>query len=297
MSESNKQTLRGNKIGFLFFKLFLKLGGLYAAYTLLTGVTLHYWLFDKKAVTAALAYLKRRFPEDNKILVRLKVYLLFYSQGKQLIDRFTKIATALKFHFDFAGKENLEKIMESEKGFILLMSHAGNWQLAMTELTHIRKKILLVIRPEENEAVRKALNINSHNSSFGIISPEGHLGGIVPVVKELNQGNCVSYMGDRAYGFESVKVNFMGKKASFPLGAFAVAAATKVPVVIGLASKTGHKSYKVDFTNIIKPEYKSRKNKKEQISAWVQEYADILDSFFEKYPYQCFLFHDIWEEN
>ena len=116
MPESKKQTLRGNKTGFLFFKIFLKFGGLYAAYALLLGVSLHYWLFDRVAVKTGSAYLKRRFPNDNRVQIRLKVYLLFYSQGKQLIDRYTKISTAVKFNFDFTGKENLEKIMDSEKG-------------------------------------------------------------------------------------------------------------------------------------------------------------------------------------
>ncbi|MAF94760.1 MAG: hypothetical protein CMM60_03265 [Rhodospirillaceae bacterium] len=296
ISKTSNQTLRGNQIGFWFFKIFLRFGGLWAAYTLLTGVSLHYWLFDRKAVKAATAYLKRRFPSDSKLLIRLKVYKLFYSQGRQLIDRFAHITGAAQFHFDFIGRDILNKITSSEKGFILLMTHAGNWQLAMAELTELKKKIFLVIRKEENRAVQKALNINSKNNTFGIISPEEHLGGVVPVVKELNNGNAVSYMGDRSYGFEAVEINFMNDKASFPYGAFAIAAATKVPVVIGLSSKTGLKNYKVDFTNIIKPEYKGRKNKKEQLSVWVQQYADILNNFFAEYPYQCFLFHDVWKD-
>ena len=295
--QADKQAHRGNRIGFWFFRLFLRFGGLYAAYTLLYGVTLHYWLFDKTAVKNSSAYLKRRFPLDSKIKIRFKVYKLLYSQGKQLIDRVAKISGAVSFDFNFVDRDKLNRLAESKKGYIVLTAHAGNWQLAMTELGQFNKKISLVIRPENNEAVKKALNINKADNKFGIISPEEHLGGIVPVIKELNDGNIVSYMGDRSYGFESVKINFLGAKANFPYGAFAIAAATKVPIVIALASKTGLKTYKVDFTNIIKPEYKSRKNKKNQLSEWVQEYADILNDFFEEYPYQCFLFHDVWEKN
>ncbi|MCP4105411.1 MAG: lysophospholipid acyltransferase family protein [Desulfobacteraceae bacterium] len=295
MPETTKQARRGNAIGFWFFKIFLRFGGLYAAYILLFGVSLHYWLFDQKAVKSASAYLKRRFPSDSEIMIRLKVYKLFYSQGKQLIDRSAHISGLAKFHFDFSGKDILEQVANSEKGFILLTAHAGNWQIATSELAQLNKKIFLVMRSENNEAVRKALNVNIKNDIFDIISPEEHLGGIVPVVKELNNGNVVSYMGDRSYGFQSVKIDFMGDKASFPYGAFAVAAATGVPVVIVLASKTGLKTYKIDFTNIIKPEYKSRKNKKHQLSEMVQAYADILDNFLQEYPYQCFLFYDVWE--
>ncbi len=289
-----EQNNRGNAIGFWFFRIFLKYGGLYAAYALLSGVALHYWLFDKKAVKKASAYIQRRFPSNSTFLIRFKVYKLFYSQGRQLIDRAAHTAGFVKFNFKVSGENILKELGVPEKGFILLTAHAGNWQLAMATLDKLNKKIFLVIRPEHNEAVKKALNINAKNNYIDMISPEGHLGGIVPVIRELNRGNVVSYMGDRAYGFESVEINFMGDKAFFPCGAFAVAAAVKVPVVIVLASKIGTYSYKVDFTNIIKPEYKNRKNKKKQLSEWVQEYADILGNFFEQYPYQCFLFHDVW---
>jgi len=298
MSQSNKTTPRGNRFGFWFFKLFLRGGGLYAAYALLCPVSLHYWLFDRKAINAAISYLKRRFPTDSPLKIRCKVYKLIYSQGKQLIDRVAHTSGVIKFDFHFKGRDILDKIVSSEKGFILLTAHAGNWQLAMTELDMLKKKIFLVILEENNKAVKQAININSdQQNTFGIISPEGHLGGIVPVVRELNNGNAISYMGDRPYGFESVNIDFMNDKARFPYGAFAIAAATKVPIVTVLASKTGFKTYKVDFTNIIKPEYKSRKNKKTQLSEWVQDYADILNNFFEEYPYQCFLFHDVWEQN
>ncbi len=295
MPETIEKTPRGNAIGFWFFKIFLRFGGLYAAYMLLLGVSLHYWLFDKKTVKSSTAYLKRRFPLDSKAVIRLKVYKLIFNQGKQLIDRAAHTAGIVKFDINFMGRDILNEIIASKKGFILLTAHAGNWQLAMTELNMLEKKIFLVILDENNNAVRKALNINDDNSIFGIISPEQHLGGIVPVVKELNCGNAVSYMGDRPYGFESVKIDFMGDKAHFPYGAFAIAAATKVPIVTALASKTGLKTYKVDFTNIIKPEYKSRANKKMQLTEWVQEYADILNNFFQEYPYHCFLFHDVWK--
>jgi predicted LPLAT superfamily acyltransferase len=295
-SQKFKTTHRGNTIGFWFFKIFLRFGGLYAAYVLLIGVSFHYWLFDTKTIKASTAYLKRRFPLDSKIKIRFKVYQLIYSQGKQLIDRVAHTSGSVKFDIKFIGREILNEILTSKKGFILLTAHAGNWQLAMTELNMLEKKIFLVILEENNKAVKNALNIhNDENNVFNIISPKEHLGGIVPVVKELNNGNAVSYMGDRPYGFESVKVNFMNDKASFPYGAFAIAAATKVPIVTVLASKTGFKTYEVDFTNILKPEYKGRKNKKNQLSEWVQEYADVLNKFFEEYPYQCFLFHDVWE--
>ena len=54
---------RGNRLGFWFFKFFLRFFGLSGAYGLLYFVSLHYLLFDKTAVKNALSYIKRRFPQ------------------------------------------------------------------------------------------------------------------------------------------------------------------------------------------------------------------------------------------
>ncbi len=117
MSNTINQTHRGNAIGFWFFKTFLRFGGLYAAYILLLGVTLHYWLFDWKAVKNASAYLKRRFPLSSRLSIHFKVYTLFYSQGKQLIDRVAYISGSVDFDFEFLGQEMLDNVTAQGKGF------------------------------------------------------------------------------------------------------------------------------------------------------------------------------------
>jgi len=53
---------RGNTLGVWFFKVFLRFFGLRGAYGLLYIVCIYYVLFDRSAVSGALAYIKRRFP-------------------------------------------------------------------------------------------------------------------------------------------------------------------------------------------------------------------------------------------
>jgi len=286
-----KSKKRGNKLGFWFFKFFLKTGGLISAYLLLYFVALYYYLFDKEAFLNARAYLKRRFKDKYR---NLDVYKLFVSQGKQLIDRAASISGLIDFNFYLEGKDTLEKLRKSEKGFILLTAHAGNWQIAMSTLENINKKVYLVMRPEDNEALREALDLSAGKTNISIISPESELGGVLSIMKEIEDGNVVAFMGDRPYNFDSIEIDFIGDRANFPYGAFALAAAAGVPVVTMLVAKVGHKSYNIDFTNTICPKYKRDESKKNQLKVWVQEYADILNNFFDKYPFQCFLFYEVW---
>lgn len=287
---------RGNKLGFWFFKFFLNCFGLAGAYGLLYFVCLHYLIFDREAVSKCLSYIKRRFPKAGFFKMQLHVYRLFISQGKQLIDRFALISGRHKFNIQLNGYDDLKKILSAkDSGFVLLTAHVGNWQIALTTLKKMNKHVHLVMRPEDNNAVRESLGIDSEDESISIISPEGYLGGVVESMSALKNGDIVSLMGDRKYGFEAVEVSFLKDKAYFPFGAFSIAASANCPVVVLLSSKVSKDKYIVDISNVIYPKYEGELSKREQLKKYVQEFAGILDKYVLEYPYQCFLFHDVWK--
>jgi len=293
-----KTKRRGNQLGFWFFKVFLKFFGLPGAYGLLYFVCLHYLLFDRSAVVNALSYIQRRFPEDNFFNSRLKVYRLFISQGKQLIDRAAILSDKNLFDIQLKGYEQLKHLLENkDSGFVLLTAHLGNWQIALTTLKKMTKPVYLIMRPEDNAAVKDSLNIDAQDSFIKNISPEGYLGGVVEAMGVLKEGNIVSIMGDRKYGFEALEISFLKNKAYFPFGAFSLAASSNCPVVILLSAKLPDNKYIVDVSHILYPRYNSNQDKRQQLKTYVQEFADILDEYVEKYPYQCFLFHDVWNKD
>lgn len=286
---------RGNALGFWFFKTIIKIFGLRAAYGLLYFVCLHYCLFDRQAVKAALCYLNRMFGAGNFLQNRVRVYKLFISQGKQLIDRYVSIAGAKKFDIQLKGYDKLKALLENKnQGLIILTAHVGNWQIAMTTLSEFQRKVYLVMRPEDNQAVASSLNISKEKDFIRVINPEGFLGNVVEIIKALSEGDFVSIMGDRKYGFKGVEVKFFGDTAYFPFGAFSIAQAAKVPIVLLLSAKIDTCKYEIDVTNIFYPKEESR-NKKEQLKVAVQEFANVLEQYIRRYPYQCFLFHDVWK--
>jgi predicted LPLAT superfamily acyltransferase len=207
---------RGNALGFWFFTTSLRCLGLRAAYGLLVFVCLHYLLFDRAAVRASLAYVRRRFPGHGWWRQRWDVYRL-----------------------------------------LKLSNQAGN---------------------------------------ISIISPESALGGVVEIMDALKTGGIVSIMGDRSYSFSSVEVQFMGDPARFSCGAFHIAALAGCPVVALLAAKTGVSQYEVNVAGVYRPRYQDRSTKQVQLQQWVQTFAGVMKAYVEKYPYQCFLFYDIWGE-
>ncbi len=291
-----KEKQRGNRLGLLFFEMLIKIFGLKPTYGFLYLLCLYYIIFDDKAKKSAIPYIKRRFPDSGKLGILIHIYKLFINQGIQLIDRFTYIYKPSLFSGKLANLAIIEKYLyNGDKGVILLMSHFGNWQLAVQNLEKVKnKKIYLFMKQENSEAVKKQLQMGDFGDKINIIFADNPISGMIEITSVLKQGHIVSIMGDRHYGGEKVKIPFLGKDADFPISAFHLAAVTGVPVIPFFASKTTTNNYVVSSPLVINPKFESRKNKKQQLIVFLNEYIDLLEDFIQKKPYECFLFKDIW---
>lgn len=293
-SRKPKIKKRGNRLGIWFFKSLMRVAGLRGAYALLYPVCLHYAIFDRAAVRSALPYISRRFPKLNPPQRWWMAYRLFISQGKNLIDRHALVAKAVSFDTEITGYDQVAALSGEGKGFVLLTSHVGNWQTVMHSLERLGKTVHLLMRPEENPALRNAVQVDAEASQVKIISPDQHLGGMVEVMQALEQGDIVSIMGDRTYGADGVDVRFMGDSARFPYSAFHIAASADCPIVVLLSSKTGVNSYSVNMADVLWPKLVRGTDRKTQLQACVQNYAGILENYLLAHPLQYFIFHDIW---
>ena len=286
---------RGNPLGFWFFEMMMRLSGLKGAYYLLEIVCAHYLLFDREAVSAGLAYTRKRFPKAGALRNYWHVHRLFVNQGRQLIDRYgvARKPDLLNFEERFS-EEVLQAFQDPKKGLVLLTSHAGNWQVALRQMGHLKKNLCVVMRPENNPAVRDSLQMDVQGKPVKIIDPQGYLGGVLEMMQALNDGDIVCIMGDRGYGFDTVEVSFLDHPAYFPYGAFSVAAAAECPVVPLLTHKVSEREYKGELSTIWYPKYVKDEKKKEQLRKWVGGYVKFLEAFVEEHPYECFLFHNVW---
>ena len=287
---------RGNRLGFWFFRTSLKLFGLSGAYGLLYPVCLYYLVFDRPAVSSCMAYIKMRFKTYNFLRRSFAVYKLLINQGKGLIDRYYSFYKPDQFDMELKGYGKVKNLLaDSHKGMILLTAHVGNWQISMRGLERLKKTVYLLMSPEENAAVKNTLNVDDEKGKVKIISPDMFLGGVIEIMKVINEGNIVSIMGDRSYGHNTVEVSFLGNNISLPNSAFIIAAAVKCPVVVLLSARVSKNKYIVDVTNIMEPRYTSRAGKQDEIKAYVQKFACILEDYADRYPFQWFVFRDLWE--
>ncbi len=289
---------RGNRLGFWFFRMAAKLFGLRGAYGLLYIVCLYYVIVDRAAVAASLAYVRRRFPDHGPLRRQFDVYLLFVKQGESLIDRYYVAAGGRDIGLELRGFEKIQDhLAEGQRGMIFLTAHVGNWQVATSALRKLNRTVYLMMRPEDNAAVKEALNIDTEQDAIKVLYTDGSLGGVVEALKAISQGGIVSIMGDRTYGYGSREASLLGGSVRFPYGAFSLAAAARCPVAVLLSAKVGAKKYVTDISHVISPPTSIRGSKETEIGACVREFAGILEEYAIQHPYQWFVFRDMWQGN
>lgn len=289
-----KARKRGNRAGILFFQILARVGGLSGAYGFLNFVCLYYLLVDRDAVRSTIPYVRRMFPSAGALRRRWLVYRLFVQQGKHLIDRYAQLGGHYPFQVSMDGREKLQALAGASHGMILLNSHVGNWQLVMGALDHIGKNIHLVMRPEDNAAVREAFQLDQEGGRIRVISIDAPFGGVVDIMNALQAGDVVCLMGDRPYDFDPVHVSFLGAPARFPYSSFMIAAMAEVPVVVLLSAKTAKNAYTIEVPAVYYPTKGARGRKQEHWAGYVQQYADELAGFLQRYPLQYFVFQDLW---
>jgi predicted LPLAT superfamily acyltransferase len=153
------------------------------------------------------------------------------------------------------------------------------------------QQVSLLMNEAESVAVRK--HVRGDDGGFHVILPTEGPECVLEMVMRLQRGEIVSIMGDRAYGGQSTEVQFLGEGALFPVSAFAVARAAKCPVVVLFVPKTGLTSYTLESCLIDLSDASDR----HAMRAALQRYADLLTHFTQRYPLQCFLFHDVWKRD
>jgi predicted LPLAT superfamily acyltransferase/uncharacterized protein (DUF2062 family) len=285
---------RGNRLGYLSFHVALRLFGRRGAYGLLCIVALHYLLYDPPARRLALAYLRRRFPEHRGWRRAADIYRLFYCQGVSLIDRYRMMAAPASFRQLTARYELVRPLAEDRsKGFILLVSHVGNWQAMMLALRRMERGITLLMRPEHNPVAHQYLRFDASGAgAVRMVSPDLPMGGVIELTRRFNEGDVIAIMGDRSYDAPALPVEFMGDTAQFPCGPFQLAAAWECPVVVLFAPKTGVDEYTVEIADVIRVERGG--DRRANLRRAMQTYADRLSEFAARYPCQVYMFDDVW---
>lgn len=287
-TQKNLSDTRGNALGIGFFRLAMKCCGIRFCYAFVWCVAAYYALFDKNARLTASTYLKARFPNASKLKLRMHLYKMLVAQGQAIV-----LAHWLRSDNTVPTQEHnpqlLRQLLENNNtGLILLISHAGCWQAALTYLNDFNRTINLLIQANANPHIAKMFT----GDRFRIIDNDSPFGGLLDCLDAIQRGEIVCIMGDRPPNTDerTVLMTLTNRKIVIPESPWFLAARAKCPIVPVFTMMTHH-PIGIDFhfaTPIIIPYDAPRKPSPEYLKPFIQSYADTLDDFSAKYPYQIF---------
>jgi len=282
-----------------FFYLLIRLGGRWVAYLALYFVVLYYMLLRPDQRDKSLYYLRRRFPQSGPLTRWSQSYRMSLELGKVLIDRAAVgILGPDVLNVSLKGREELLGLLSEGRGLILMTAHVGCWQVAMVALRFLGTRVNLLMHREEGDVDRHFFEHGDGESPFHIIDPRGYLGGTLEMIGALKRGEVLSVMGDRMLGSDrsSVPVEFLGAKMMVPYSAYKIASATGAPIAVLLTRKCGHSGYGMEVAGVIRvPEGLGRGGGAYRPHA--QAFAEVLEGYTQKYPFQFFNFYDMWNND
>lgn len=284
---------KGNVLGYKIFVGILKRMGVLPAYFLLRFVALYYFLFSFKSSTITYHYFRQRLG-FGRVKSLFKVYKNYFLFGQSLIDRVVLMSgIPNKFTINFDGENNLRKIIELKKGGLLLSAHIGNWEIAGYLFKRLNTKVNIVMFDGEDSNIKEYMQGIVEEKSFHTIYIKNGLSHIYEISEAFQNNEIVCMHADRFMeNNKTYTIDFLGRKAKFPAGPFALAANFKVPVSFVFSLKETKLHY--HFFATPAKNY-SGFNKKLQIQQMLQDFVSEVEDKVKKYPEQWYNYYEFWQ--
>ncbi len=265
-------------------------------YVFLALVVPFYMLFARKGYLSIYRYFRQRFQYSPFKSFR-KTYQNHFVFGQCMLDRFAVYAGRRNFFkVKITGNEHFERLLNSDKGFLIASSHVGNFELSGYLLKQDKKAInALIFGDEAKEVMENRIKALKQNN-ISVIPVRGDMSHFFAIHAAFDEGQIVSMPCDRNFGSaKSVACDFLGAKADFPLGAFTFATHFDVPVLTIFVMKESVSNYHVYVKPLTLDEEMQTINKREKANRLAASFSTELETIVRKYPEQWFNFYNFWK--
>ncbi len=253
-----------------------------------------YMLFSHGGYMAMYHYFRQRHHYGRLKAFRY-VYLNHYRFGQVILDRFAAYA-GKRFEFELDGNDLILDLCRQEPGFMILSSHVGNYELAGYAFNSFAKRYnALVFSGEAKTVMANRKRMLSHNN-INMIFVSNDMSHIFLMNNALANGEIVSVPCDRIFGSPRfVECDFLGAKAHFPMGPFAMALQRGVATLTLFIMKVSAHKYKGIIRRIAIDESITVKGRTERAAALAQSFARELEGILRQYPEQWFNYYEFWQ--
>jgi len=255
----------------------------------------YFVLTSPQARTASRNALRRLL---NREPTWVDVYKHFYCFAACAIDRLYLLKDRHhQFQFNISRPPEVLDITNRSTGCLLMVAHLGSFEpLRMLGTAQRKLPISILMDRKQGEMLVRILERMNQDFAMQIIDAAQRGPELVLQLRDaLQAGRMVCIMGDRARADErALEVDFCGSKARFPEGPWALAAALGVPVILGFGLYLGGRQYEAHFELYSESVTVSRQTRLAGLQSCAQRYAQRLEHYARRAPYNWFNFYDYW---
>lgn len=289
-----KGRTQGGALGQRGLVVFFSFLNLSLGYAFLSVIVVFYMIFSR-AGFKSIWYYFRQIHGYSVLKSFRKSYLNHFLFGQMLLDKFALFAGKKnKFKLTITGQEIFDEIINSSKGAIIASSHVGNFEISGYMLHQEKKRINGIVYGGENPVMQQYRDEILNKNNIFQIPVTDDFSHIFTINKVLSQGEIVSMPCDRIFtGHKTITLDFMGKPANFPTGAYHLAVKFGIPVITIFVIKKSAKHYHLLISRIDRFAT-GEPAAKEKIEALARNYVAEMEKVLKVYPEQWFNFYKFW---
>lgn len=132
-------------------------------------------------------------------------------------------------YVDPAGLEKLRAALDEQHGVVVLTGHVGNWEWMAAALAFNGMPTTTIVKPQPNSQHTRILN--EYREMVGVEVFARGTSELLAAARALKKGKILGFLADQDAGPGGAFIDFLGKKASTPLGPAVFARKFSSPVV------------------------------------------------------------------
>lgn len=278
------------KIGY-FLATILPLKAAYSLAKRISGLQYFFANNDRKSVSQNLGIILKKDPKECQELA-LKTFRNF---GLYLVDffRMQKLTIEdIKKRVIVEGIENIDNVLKSGRGAIILTCHIGNWEMGGVTMAMMGYDISAVALNHRYKNINDFFIKQREEKGLKVI-PLNHV--MKSCISALRRNGLLALAGDRDFTNNGIIVDFFGMPTSIPKGPAMFSLKTNSPIVPGFFVRKDTFSYKLIFTSPIELKEEPGVSQDEIIRKGTERFVSVMEKYIRMHPEQWLVFRRFWE--
>jgi lauroyl/myristoyl acyltransferase len=184
-----------------------------------------------------------------------------------------------------------ERLASVPGGKILVTAHMGNWEVGGHYIGRVIGHHIMVGFPEQDGGVERFRQERRQSAGHTTLIARQGLSTLFRLRSELERGESVVVLADRAVDNDRIGVTYRGRRADFLKSPALLALLTQVPLLPVAVVCEGRGEYSAHVGRPIHPSVDG------DAASLMQQVADFFSAILERYPDQWYNFFPYWRED